>query len=270
MLSAQIDRVASGGPIDAPAAPEPQPAAGGADASAFIRAMVASLAGKLAANPDDAEGWARLVRSYGVLHDAPAPGRHLGQSAKAVRRQAGGAGPDRSRSQGTSRMKKPVVSMIVSAIVAACALIGLGVPASAAPLAGGRTIAWDSSKDGAVKTYRVGELTLTFSAGPKTEDGVAPMLTVSSPKFGRTTVTGKVGSDPLAATAVIAALDPKASGPAVILHTYTGGAHCCTHLDILDPVGGKWMTIEAGDWDGSFSVKPQQGPDGRRLSTASR
>jgi cytochrome c-type biogenesis protein CcmH len=33
----------------------------------MINGMVAQLADKLAANPDDAEGWARLVRSYGVL-----------------------------------------------------------------------------------------------------------------------------------------------------------------------------------------------------------
>ena len=34
---------------------------------AMINGMVAQLADKLAANPDDAEGWARLVRSYMVL-----------------------------------------------------------------------------------------------------------------------------------------------------------------------------------------------------------
>ena len=44
--------------------------------------MVASLAAKLAANPDDAEGWARLVRSYGVLHDAPAQADALAKARK--------------------------------------------------------------------------------------------------------------------------------------------------------------------------------------------
>jgi cytochrome c-type biogenesis protein CcmH len=38
----------------------------------MIRGMVANLAAKLKANPDDPEGWVRLVRSYSVLGDAPA------------------------------------------------------------------------------------------------------------------------------------------------------------------------------------------------------
>ena len=38
-----------------------------ADRQAMIEGMVASLAEKLKASPDDAEGWARLIRSYMVL-----------------------------------------------------------------------------------------------------------------------------------------------------------------------------------------------------------
>lgn len=38
-----------------------------ADRQAMIEGMVASLADKLKANPDDAQGWARLIRSYAVL-----------------------------------------------------------------------------------------------------------------------------------------------------------------------------------------------------------
>ena len=51
-----------------PAAPA-QPQAGGADQQAFIRSMVAGLAARLKASPDDPPGWARLIRSYGVLGD---------------------------------------------------------------------------------------------------------------------------------------------------------------------------------------------------------
>lgn len=67
-----------GGEAPAAAAPEAQPGPDAGDVaaaeamtpeqrSAMINGMVAQLAGKLAANPDDAEGWARLVRAYGVL-----------------------------------------------------------------------------------------------------------------------------------------------------------------------------------------------------------
>jgi len=55
--------------------PAPEAVAAVAGASAgdqvqMIRGMVAGLAAKLEANPDDPEGWVRLVRSYAVLGDA--------------------------------------------------------------------------------------------------------------------------------------------------------------------------------------------------------
>lgn len=46
-------------------APPPAPAQGGQ--MDMIRGMVEGLAARLEANPDDAEGWVRLVRSYSVL-----------------------------------------------------------------------------------------------------------------------------------------------------------------------------------------------------------
>jgi cytochrome c-type biogenesis protein CcmH len=78
-FQAQIDRVAGGGPIEE-AAPSASPEGGGA--AVFIRSMVASLAAKLASHPDDPDGWARLVRSYGVLHDRTAQGDALARARK--------------------------------------------------------------------------------------------------------------------------------------------------------------------------------------------
>ncbi len=48
----------------------------------MIRGMVASLAARLAQHPDDPEGWARLVRSYGVLGDAKAQADALVKARK--------------------------------------------------------------------------------------------------------------------------------------------------------------------------------------------
>jgi cytochrome c-type biogenesis protein CcmH len=82
-LDAAVARVAAGGPITPPA---PAQAAGGSintgAEGAFIRGMVASLAAKLKANPDDPAGWARLVRAYGVLHDASAQADALAKARK--------------------------------------------------------------------------------------------------------------------------------------------------------------------------------------------
>ena len=50
--------------------------------SQMIRGMVANLAARLAQHPDDPDGWARLVRSYGVLGDAKAKADALGKARK--------------------------------------------------------------------------------------------------------------------------------------------------------------------------------------------
>lgn len=71
LLESEID---AGGAPARPAPPADGPAPG---QMAFIQAMVAQQAAQLRANPDDVQGWARLVRSYGVLGDAAAQARTL-------------------------------------------------------------------------------------------------------------------------------------------------------------------------------------------------
>ena len=75
-LLAEIARVegaatpSPGGPTQAQVAAVAQAApAGGPEQQAFIRGMVDRLASRLANRPDDVDGWARLVRAYGVLGD---------------------------------------------------------------------------------------------------------------------------------------------------------------------------------------------------------
>jgi len=74
-FSQEIARVEAAGGLPASAAPTGQPAqaqAGGAegDVQDMIQGMVASLAAKLEANPDDPDGWIKLTRAYAVLGDA--------------------------------------------------------------------------------------------------------------------------------------------------------------------------------------------------------
>jgi cytochrome c-type biogenesis protein CcmH len=64
------------GELEHPAVQAP-PAAG---AMAAIRGMVASLAARLDASPDDPDGWVRLVRAYAVLGDAPRRDAALGKA----------------------------------------------------------------------------------------------------------------------------------------------------------------------------------------------
>ena len=80
----QIAQVQADGGLRAEAAPTGQPAeAEGSNVEGFIRGMVASLAAKLEANPDDPDGWIKLTRAYAVLGDA---GRRDATLAKAQAR----------------------------------------------------------------------------------------------------------------------------------------------------------------------------------------
>ncbi|OYU70967.1 MAG: c-type cytochrome biogenesis protein CcmI [Alphaproteobacteria bacterium PA2] len=69
-------------------APSPEAPAVGGDQMGMIRSMVASLADKLKANPDDPDGWVRLVRSYSVLGDVKARDAALAQAQARYRGRA--------------------------------------------------------------------------------------------------------------------------------------------------------------------------------------
>jgi len=68
VLQGEIDQVAKTGKLQAALPPAAAPPAEAGQEAAFIQSMVDRLAARLKAQPDDPEGWARLIRAYGVLH----------------------------------------------------------------------------------------------------------------------------------------------------------------------------------------------------------
>lgn len=86
LLASQIAEVAAHGQLPAPAAqesapaPENPPAGGGTVGPAQIQGMVDGLAARLKANPDDPDGWVRLVRAYGVLGETDRQSAALAQA----------------------------------------------------------------------------------------------------------------------------------------------------------------------------------------------
>jgi cytochrome c-type biogenesis protein CcmH len=68
----------------------------------MIRGMVASLDAKLTENPDNIEGWLRLVRSYAVLGDQAAAGSALKRASATFPGARWGPGAGRTgRAAGT-------------------------------------------------------------------------------------------------------------------------------------------------------------------------
>ena len=58
------------------------------DQQAMINGMVGGLAARLAANPDDVEGWVRLIRSRMVLNDRAAAARDVATARRTFATQA--------------------------------------------------------------------------------------------------------------------------------------------------------------------------------------
>ncbi len=83
-LAAEIDATERAGRLTEPQTSAATPSA--SDMTGAIRSMVDSLAARLAAHPDDPQGWVRLVRAYAVLGDDAA---RDGALASARRRYAG-------------------------------------------------------------------------------------------------------------------------------------------------------------------------------------
>ena len=135
-------------------------------------------------------------------------------------------------------------------LAALAVLLCAGAPAKPAY----RSLEWDGTKDADPNSYTREGLTVTVASRPQTEDGVVPIvLTIASPRFGRTTFTS-TNSAVRQAAVLVAPLDPKADGPVVALQVFTGGAHCCTQIDILEQIDGAWKHVDAGQWDGDFGL----------------
>jgi len=57
-------------------------------------------------------------------------------------------------------------------------------------------------------------------------------------------------------------MDGANATPEFLVSRFTGGAHCCTHLTILDQVAGQWIAIDGGSWDGGDVVPEDADGDG--------
>lgn len=87
------------------------------------------------------------------------------------------------------------------------------------------------------------------------EEGViekVPSVTVFVNENPVITLTGEVSNFP-AALVQIAEMDSSNNTPEIILQSYSGGAHCCTNVQIAtqDRDSNKWQAIEVGSFDGA-------------------
>jgi len=71
-----------------------------------------------------------------------------------------------------------------------------------------------------------------------------------------------VAFDDVAATVGAGRVDPDSPESQVLLADYSGGAHCCTHVQLLDWTNGAWRVVDIGTFDGEPFVSFPMDVDG--------
>jgi len=117
---------------------------------------------------------------------------------------------------------------------------------------------WDMSKDGDRKAYRAGDLVVTLSKGSDGEGNAAPQINVTSAD-GRTghTVGQAWSNDTIQADFGVGRIDPANNINEVVFSTYSGGAHCCIDVKILELTKSGWTVLDLGDYDGDSPPFPK-------------
>jgi hypothetical protein len=126
-------------------------------------------------------------------------------------------------------------------------------------------LAWDSKNDGDPKLYRSRDVEVTLSSQPDPNSDIPdPVIRVEG--YGSTLERkGQGGFQDAAANVLVGRLDPTVATEQVVFMTYSGGAHCCTSIDILEFVAGNWAVLDMGSWDGEPLANFPKDIDGDRI-----
>jgi uncharacterized protein YecT (DUF1311 family) len=111
-------------------------------------------------------------------------------------------------------------------------------------------VSWDSAKDGDPKTYAIDGLSLTLASRAQATGGPIPVLHVAAPDGRAFDVTGDAGLGGTGLNFGVGRLDPAGDGSQVIVAGFTGGAHCCDHVGVLELGSDGWRLLDVGSFEG--------------------
>jgi len=113
---------------------------------------------------------------------------------------------------------------------------------------------WD--KDHPLPAH-LGPFALSASHPPAKGDDDFTVLHVTDPQGRKTDIKVEVAFDDVYASLGVGRIDPDSPKLQLLVTSYTGGAHCCVHIQILDFIDNRWRTVDVGTFDGEpFSVFP--------------
>lgn len=111
-------------------------------------------------------------------------------------------------------------------------------------------VSWSAKDDGDPKSYSIADMMLMLSSRKTPEGEVVPVLHVKAPSGEEYDAVGEVGFNTASADIGVGKLDPVSKTNQIIFATYTGGAHCCTNVRVLELIGGTWEELAVGTFQG--------------------
>ena len=133
-------------------------------------------------------------------------------------------------------------------LIAMAVLMLFAPGARAAQIRLGQHVHWEADKNRSPEHYVAGPLTLTLHAREGREVPVA-VLDVRSSDGAAGQDVGEEGYSVAPADFGVFQLDPQGQTPEVVFSTFTGGAHCCMRVDVMEQRGGAWSVIHLGLFD---------------------
>jgi len=147
----------------------------------------------------------------------------------------------------------------IEGLLLALALLALPTLACARP----EMTKWD--KDHPLPAH-LGPFALSASHPPAKGDDDFTVLHVTDPQGHKADLKIEIAFDDVFASLGVGRIDPDSPRPQLLVTSYTGGAHCCVHIQILDFIDNCWRIVDVGTFDGEpFSVFPKD-IDGDRIT----
>jgi uncharacterized protein YecT (DUF1311 family) len=144
----------------------------------------------------------------------------------------------------------PSTPAVSSAPVAAAPVV------TSVPITLSAMTSWRAASDG-TKTYSVDGITLTLSSRTGSDGNISPVLDLKAADGSTFEEAGVATPNPAAASFGVGNLDPVGPGNQILFTSFSGGAHCCTMISVLEEIGGAWKAIDIGSFEGELDQFPK-------------
>lgn len=134
----------------------------------------------------------------------------------------------------------------------------LALPASGAQTKGAAMRNWDQKHPLPAGTA-IGPFKVTSTRKTKAgdDDNGAVQVGFADGSGNAFSLKADIAFEDVLATVGAGRIDPDSAKPQLLLNTFTGGAHCCLHIQVADWIGGKWKIVDVGTFDGEpFDIFP--------------